>query len=55
MIGTYIGLWGAFIGVVAVPQRLVPQAFQANWARMGALTLAIILAGLALIYTVVRG
>jgi uncharacterized membrane protein len=47
MIGTYAGLWGAFIGVVAVPDRLVPQAFQANWLAMAALTLLIVGIGLA--------
>ena len=54
MIGTYIGLWGAFIGVVAVPDRLVPQAFQSNWAGMGALTLGIVVTGLALVAALVR-
>ena len=34
MIGTYAGLWGAFIGVAVVPSRLVPQAFQSNWLGM---------------------
>lgn len=47
MIGTYAGLWGAFIGVVAVPDRLVPRAFQANWLAMAALTLLIVGVGLA--------
>ena len=54
MIGTYLGLWGAFIGVVAVPDRLVPQAFQANWAAMAALTLLIVAVGLAFSRGVVR-
>lgn len=54
MIGTYVGLWGAFIGVVAVPDRLVPHAFQANWAGMGALTLAIVGCGLALVWVLTR-
>lgn len=49
MIGTYLGLWGAFIGVVAVPDRLVPQAFQSSWAGMGLLTLGIVAVGLALV------
>ena len=35
MIGTYVGLWGAFAGVAVVPSRLVPQAFQANWLGDG--------------------
>ena len=47
MVGTYAGLWGAFIGVVAVPDRLVPRAFQANWLAMAALTLLIVGVGLA--------
>lgn len=54
MIGTYIGLWGAFIGVVAVPDRLVPQAFQSNWTAMGLLTLGIVLCGLLLVVAIAR-
>ncbi|KQU68090.1 DUF2306 domain-containing protein [Phycicoccus sp. Root101] len=54
MIGTYAGLWGAFIGVVAVPSRLVPQAFQSNWLAMSGLTLAIVAVGLALVALVTR-
>lgn len=54
MIGTYVGLWGAFIGVVAVPSRLVPQAFQSSWLGMTVLTAAIIAVGLALVAAVVR-
>jgi len=54
MIGTYAGLWGAFIGVVAVPSRLVPQAFQSNWWGMGLLTLGLVAAGLAGVWLVVR-
>ncbi|WP_277212623.1 DUF2306 domain-containing protein [Isoptericola croceus] len=54
MIGTYIGLWGAFIGVVAVPERLVPEAFQANWWGMSALTAAIVGTGIALVLLAVR-
>jgi uncharacterized membrane protein len=50
MVGSYLGLCGAFIGVVAVPHRLVPQAFQSNWAGMGALTLGVIVTGVAVIY-----
>lgn len=46
MIGTYAGLWGAFIGVAAVPSRLVPQAFQSNWWGMSVLTLGIVAVGL---------
>lgn len=54
MIGTYLGLWGAFIGVVAVPERLVPQAFQASWPRMGLLTAVIVVLGLGLVGAIVR-
>lgn len=53
MIGTYIGLWGAFVGVVAVPDRLVPQAFQSNWLGMGTITVAVIAVGLCIIYAAV--
>lgn len=54
MIGTYIGLWGAFIGVIAFPHRLVPQAFQTSWLAASAITLAVVAAGLVLIRLVVR-
>jgi len=54
MIGTYVGLWGALIGVVAVPSRLVPQTFQSSWLAMTGLTLVIVLAGLAFVAVVVR-
>jgi uncharacterized membrane protein len=54
MIGTYLGLWGAFIGVVAVPSRLVPQAFQDSWVAMSALTLGLVAAGLGLVAAAVR-
>ena len=54
MIGTYAGLWGAFIGVAAVPTRLVPSAFQSDWLAMSALTLGIVVVGLALVAGVVR-
>jgi hypothetical protein len=54
MIGTYLGLWGAFAGVVVVPTRLVPQAFQASWWAMGGLTLGIIALGLAVTGAVIR-
>lgn len=54
MIGTYAGLWGALIGVAAVPSRLVPQAFQSSWLAMTGLTLVIVLAGLAFVAVVVR-
>lgn len=54
MIGTYAGLWGALVGVVAVPSRLVPQAFQSSWAAMTALTLLVVAVGLGLVAVVVR-
>ena len=54
MIGTYAGLWGAFIGVAAVPSRLVPQAFQSNWLGMSVLTLAIVAVGLAAVAVLIR-
>lgn len=54
MIGTYIGLWGAFIGVAAVPSRLVPQAFQDNWFGMSMITLAIIAVGLLTVAGIIR-
>ena len=49
MIGTYAGLWGAFIGVVTVPTRLVPRAFQDDWLAMTWLTVGIVVTGLALV------
>jgi uncharacterized membrane protein len=54
MIGTYAGLWGAFIGVAAVPTRLVPQAFQSSWAGMSVLTAGIVAVGLAAVAVLVR-
>lgn len=54
MIGTYAGLWGALVGVVAVPSRLVPQAFQASWLAMTGLTLLIVALGLAIVAVVIR-
>ena len=54
MIGTYAGLWGAFIGVTAVPSRLVPQAFQQNWLGMSVLTIGIIAVGLAAVAVLIR-
>lgn len=41
------GLVGAFIGVVAVPTRLIPESFQHDWAGMTALSLAVVTAALA--------
>ncbi|MEO6414083.1 MAG: DUF2306 domain-containing protein [Pedococcus sp.] len=54
MIGTYAGLWGAFIGVAAVPSRLVPQAFQQDWLGMSVLTAGIIAVGLAAVAVLIR-
>lgn len=54
MIGTYAGLWGALVGVVAVPSRLVPQAFQSSWFAMAGLTLLIVAVGLAFVAVVTR-
>lgn len=54
MIGTYLGLWGAFLGAVAVPNRLVPQAFQDDWAAMALLTAGIVAVGLAFVWVVIR-
>jgi Predicted membrane protein len=54
MIGSYLGLIGAFIGVVAVPSRLIPQAFQHNWLGMGAITALIVGVGLAFVAVVTR-
>jgi uncharacterized membrane protein len=55
MIGTYLGLVGALIGVVAVPTRLVPQAFQTNWLAMMGLTVGVVAVGLAVVALIVRG
>jgi uncharacterized membrane protein len=54
MIGTYLGLIGAFIGVVVVPTRLIPQAFQQNWLGMAAITALVVAAGLAFVAVVTR-
>ena len=54
MIGSYLGLLGAFIGVVAVPNRLIPQAFQNDWLGMLAVTAVIVGAGLAFVAIVIR-
>lgn len=54
MIGTYLGLLGAFVGVVAVPTRLIPSAFQQDWLGMAAVTAAIVAAGLAFTWVVTR-
>lgn len=54
MIGTYAGLWGAFVGVAVVPSRLVPQAFQSSWLGMGLLTAGIVAVGLAVVAVLIR-
>ncbi len=54
MIGTYLGLVGALVGVVAVPSRLVPQAFQSDWLAMLGLTAAVVATGLALVGLIIR-
>lgn len=54
MIGTYLGLWGALIGVVAVPSRLVPQAFQNSWWAMTLLVTGIIAIGLGFVLILTR-
>lgn len=57
MSSTYAGMTGAFIGVMAVPVRLVPRSFQQDWAGMTALTLGVAaaaLAALALLSVVAR-
>ena len=42
MVGTYLGLVGAFIGVVAVRRRLVPSWFVAHPLMMSLIAVAII-------------
>lgn len=54
MIGTYLGLLGAFVGVVAAPNRLVPQAFQQDWVGMAIVTALIVAAGLVFVAVVTR-
>jgi uncharacterized membrane protein len=54
MIGSYLGLLGAFVGVVAVPDRLIPQAFQNDWLGMLAVTGTVVGAGLAFVAIVIR-
>lgn len=54
MIGTYIGLLGAFVGVVAVPTRLVPQAFQHNWLEMTLLTAGVVAVGLGIVAAIIK-
>jgi uncharacterized membrane protein YozB (DUF420 family) len=46
MVSTYAGMLGALIGVVAVPVRLVPRSFQADWLGMTLLTAGIAAAAL---------
>ena len=47
MLSTYAGMIGALVGVLAVPTRLVPRSFQADWIGMTALTAGIAAAALA--------
>ncbi|HET8598908.1 MAG TPA: DUF2306 domain-containing protein [Segeticoccus sp.] len=54
MIGTYLGLLGALVGVVAVPSRLVPQAFRQDWAAMTLLTAVVVAVGLLFVAVVTR-
>ncbi len=54
MVGTYLGLLGAFVGVVAVPTRLVPSAFQQDWLAMTVLTAVVVGTGLAFTWVVAR-
>lgn len=54
MIGTYLGLLGALLGVVVVPTRLIPQAFQQNWLGMAAVTAVVVGVGLAFVALVIR-
>ena len=57
MSSTYAGMIGAFIGVVAVPARLVPQSFQQDWATMAVITAgtaAAAVGGLALLSTAAK-
>jgi uncharacterized membrane protein len=46
MTSTYAGMIGALIGVVAVPTRLVPRSFQADWTGMTLLTAVLVAAAL---------
>ena len=48
MVGSYLGLLGAFAGVVAVPVRLVPQTAVHHPVPLALVTGVIVLAGLAL-------
>lgn len=54
MIGTYCGLLGAFIGVIAVPTRLVPESFQHDWLGMVQISGMIVIAGVAAVYAVTK-
>lgn len=48
MVGSYAGLLGAFVGVVAVPVRLVPRTAVHHPAVFGVLVATIVVAGLML-------
>ena len=57
MASTYAGTIGALVGVLAVPTRLVPRSFQADWLGMTALTAALTalaLGGIALLSLAAR-
>ena len=54
MVGSYLGLLGAFVGVVAAPQRLIPQAFQQDWLGMLAVTATVVGVGLGFVAIVTR-
>lgn len=47
MLGSYLGLLGAFVGVISVPSRRVPSWFSAHPLAMSAVAVVIIAAGLA--------
>lgn len=54
MVGSYLGTIGAFVFVVAFPDRHVPQAFQQDWLGMTLTTAAIVAVGLLFVAVVTR-
>jgi len=46
MMGSYFGLVGAMIGVVAVPSRLVPQMLMNDTLRLGIVVATIMASGI---------
>lgn len=54
MIGTYLGLWGAFIAVIAVYTRRVPSWFSAHPLEMSLIALAILTVGCIVLGTIMR-